>query len=554
MEENRNDNLGEAISEEAVAKAVSESEKVAGEVSLESTETVEAEVTEAKTTERETVEAEAGESTAAEVPIAEDTEAENPETTEAQEQAVLASESRDNSTVGEVCTDASQPKKKSKSALIIGIGIAAVTAVGIGVAAVGSLFQNDTVKFLQYQEKFLKEKTEGFVEGLKQWETMDTDLTVSGKFLDTSSDTLGIGSYLEGSSLVLKMKSDAKKEQALFNYLLTVQGTPILEYGIHMDKEEVAFAIPSVDENLYTGNIRTIYQNLTGIELTKLHYDAKELEEVLKPYFVDFTQSFTKKSLQVNRAVQNPYRTDKEVTEYTFAPDREEIISYIEKIAKRMKDDTAMKDLHTSFMVGYRAAEDIPSYEESIENLLTRKEEIADSLVDSGFAWKLGVQSGEVAYIQIMYMGMERFSYALEDESDTTRERYTIDEEVFINQYADEGGRIKGSVSDDTVAFLSYDYNPKEMSKLGVYEGSYMLSLGGFEVDFTVDVNGGDDSHVFKIADMVEVDMDTTKTSSVTELSGTEVDINNWSEEDFTLYLESIGRSVQQIMFQLIGF
>lgn len=537
MEENRKDNLGEAISEEAVAKAVSESEKVAGEVSLESAETVEIEVTEEKTTERETVETEAGEDLA----------------------VVNEPESADNSTVGEVFADASQSKKKSKLALTIGIGVAAaVAAVGIGVAAVGSLFQNNTVKFLRYQEAFFEEKTEGLVESLKQWEDMDTDITISGKFLDTSEDILGVGSYLEGSALVIKVKSDAKKEQALLNYIFTLQGTPVLEYGISMNKEEVAFAVPSVDENLYTGNLRTIYKNLTGIELKKVNYDAKELEDILKPYFVDFTQSFTKKSLQVNRAVESPYDSTMTVTEYVFMPSQKEAVDYIERIAERMQSDDKMRDIYNSFLVGYGTTGDMPSYEEAIENLLSRKESIANDLVESEFSWTLGVKSDNVVYIRMMSGGMERFSYVKENGSDEIYELYAFNGQTFTNQYKEEGGRMQGvlayegySVGDVSV---SYDYNPKEMSKLGLYEGKYEIVFDNSSIDLNVDVNGGDDSHILNVADMIEVDIDTTKTSSATKLSGSEVDINDWTQENFMSYLESIGMAVQEVMYQMIGF
>lgn len=561
MEENRKDNLGEAISEEAVAKAVSESEKVAGEVSLESTEAVETEATSDESI-QEAGDAEVPkemEAVTAEVPIAEVSESENPETTEAQEQAVLASESADNPMVGDAFTDASQPKKKSKLALTIGIGIAAAVAVvGIGVAAVGSLFQNNTVKFLQYQEAFLEEKTAGIVESLKQWEDMDTDITISGKFLDTSGDAFGLSSYLEGSSLVMKVKSDAKKEQALLNYIFTMQGTPILEYGISMDKEEVAFAVPSVDENLYTGNLRTIYKNLTGIELKKVNYDTKELEDILKPYFVDFTQSFSKKSLQVNRAIESPYDNTMTVTEYVFMPSQEETVDYIEKIAKRMQSDDKMKDIYNSSLVGYGTTGDMPSYEEAIENLLSRKEDIANDLVNREFSWTLGVKSNQVVYIRIMDMGIERFSYVKENDPDEIYELYTFDGQTFTNQYKEEGGRMQGILAYEGYGAgdvsVSYDYNPKEMSKLGLYEGQYEIVFDNSSIYLNVDLNGGEDSHIFNFADMIEVVINTTKTSSATKLSGSEVDINDWTQENFMSYLESIGMAVQEVMYQMIGF
>ena len=343
------------------------------------------------------------------------------------------------------------PEEKKKQPPYFLIGVAAVVLlVIIGFVALGKVFGGFNPmqllgggtpgqKFLGYQADYFNGKLKAMEDlGLLRMEdNRALTFTVTGEVKGNKE----VAEYLEDSSLVLKTKTNLDKGNLQASLLVKLTGNSVLDAYGEYDNGKLSFAFPSIDDKLYTADIKAMLENATGEEvqlpdLKKIKENRKLGKKLLSKYGLLLSKSITKENLTTEKGTFKIEHLDEDLkdakykgTRYTFKPKAEEIEKFVEKLADMVEKDKDLEKFieqgaygkYLESILGYRRNESAAEQLSDLADILRdRAEEIGENAEENGLTWVVGVEGNTLHEIYLFS------DYDDNGELDTEEEAYVV--------------------------------------------------------------------------------------------------------------------------------
>lgn len=442
-------------------------------------------------------------------------------------------------------------------------------------------------KFLHYQEKYLQDKMDamvalGFInEDLKQ----SSDMTLTGEI--EGSDEMN--KYLKDSRIQLKYDMDAEKNSFVMNLSAKIMGTDLLEGFADYRDGKIGFAIPVADEHYYRGDLKTIMKNLTeqdivAPDLKKSAENRKRLAEISKKYGDLLVGSMNKDNLTVEKKEFDLENLKEKYTGevYVFKPTEEDLKNFYEKLADTVEKDSDLESLledvyATSTWDSALGMGDAKTPKDQLSELAKEiRDNAADTakeMADNEFQWQIAVVDGDLRQV-LLSTKDDSFSLEIAKKDKTVTEQINVvsssSENMYLkNSYSLKDKMLEGSISGGNgvldVKALEYKIDITKHSALMPY-GTYIVEdpTGmGAKLTLTVaDGEKGSSDHEIVVEGLqnyympfssAKINLNTTKTGTATLSKEEEVDISNYSQEDFDKLSETIGNGLAKVAATLQG-
>ena len=442
-------------------------------------------------------------------------------------------------------------------------------------------------KFLHYQEKYLQDKMDamvalGFInEDLKQ----SSDMTLTGEI--EGSDEMN--KYLKDSRIQLKYDMDAEKNSFVMNLSAKIMGTDLLEGFADYRDGKIGFAIPVADEHYYRGDLKTIMKNLTeqdivAPDLKKSAENRKRLVEISKKYGDLLVGSMNKDNLTVEKKEFTLENLKEKYTGevYVFKPTEEDLKNFYEKLADTVEKDSDLESLledvyATSTWDSALGMGDAETPKDQLSELAKEiRDNAADTakeMADNEFQWQIAVVDGDLRQV-LLSTKDDSFSLEIAKKDKTVTEQINVvsssSENMYLkNSYSLKDKMLEGSISGGNgvldVKALEYKIDITKHSALMPY-GTYIVEdpTGmGAKLTLTVaDGEKGSSDHEIVVEGLqnyympfssAKINLNTTKTGTATLSKEEEVDISNYSQEDFDKLSETIGNGLAKVAATLQG-
>ena len=442
-------------------------------------------------------------------------------------------------------------------------------------------------KFLHYQEKYLQDKMDamvalGFInEDLKQ----SSDMTLTGEI--EGSDEMN--KYLKDSQIQLKYDMDAEKNSFIVNLSAKIMGTDLLEGFADYRDGKIGFAIPVADEHYYRGDLKTIMKNLTeqdivAPDLKKSAENRKRLVEISKKYGDLLVGSMNKDNLTVEKKEFTLENLKEKYTGevYVFKPTEEDLKNFYEKLADTVEKDSDLESLledvyATSTWDSALGMGDAETPKDQLSELAKEiRDNAADTakeMADNEFQWQIAVVDGDLRQV-LLSTKDDSFSLEIAKKGKTVTEQINVvsssSENMYVkNSYSVKDKMLEGSISGGNgvldVKVLEYKIDTTKHSALMPY-GTYIVEdpTGmGAKLTLTVaDGEKGSSDHEIVVEGLqnyympfssAKINLNTTKTGTATLPKEAEVDISNYSQEDFDKLSETIGNGLAKVAATLQG-
>ena len=451
----------------------------------------------------------------------------------------------------------------------------------------GGLALSTEQKFLHYQEKYLQDKMDamvalGFInEDLKQ----SSDMTLTGEI--EGSDEMN--KYLKDSQIQLKYDMDAEKNSFIVNLSAKIMGTDLLEGFADYRDGKIGFAIPVADEHYYRGDLKTIMKNLTeqdivAPDLKKSAENRKRLVEISKKYGDLLVGSMNKDNLTVEKKEFTLENLKEKYTGevYVFKPTEEDLKNFYEKLADTVEKDSDLESLledvyATSTWDSALGMGDAETPKDQLSELAKEiRDNAADTakeMADNEFQWQIAVVDGDLRQV-LLSTKDDSFSLEIAKKGKTVTEQINVvsssSENMYVkNSYSLKDKMLEGSISGGNgvldVKVLEYKIDTTKHSALMPY-GTYIVEdpTGmGAKLTLTVaDGEKGSSDHEIVVEGLqnyympfssAKINLNTTKTGTATLPKEAEVDISNYSQEDFDKLSETIGNGLAKVAATLQG-
>lgn len=442
-------------------------------------------------------------------------------------------------------------------------------------------------KFLHYQEKYLQDKMDamvalGFInEDLKQ----SSDMTLTGEI--EGSDEMN--KYLKDSQIQLKYDMDAEKNSFVMNLSAKIMGTDLLEGFADYRDGKIGFAIPVADEHYYRGDLKTIMKNLTeqdivAPDLKKSAENRKRLAEISKKYGDLLVGSMNKDNLTVEKKEFDLENLKEKYTGevYVFKPTEEDLKNFYEKLADTVEKDSDLESLledvyATSTWDSALGMGDAETPKDQLSELAKEiRDNAADTakeMADNEFQWQIAVVDGDLRQV-LLSTKDDSFSLEIAKKGKEVTEQINVvsssSENMYLkNSYSLKDKMLEGSISGGNgvldVKALEYKIDTTKHSALMPY-GTYIVEdpTGmGAKLTLTVaDGEKGSSDHEIVVEGLqnyympfssAKINLNTTKTGTATLPKEAEVDISNYSQEDFDKLSETIGNGLAKVAATLQG-
>ena len=442
-------------------------------------------------------------------------------------------------------------------------------------------------KFLHYQEKYLQDKMDamvalGFInEDLKQ----SSDMTLTGEI--EGSDEMN--KYLKDSQIQLKYDMDAEKNSFIVNLSAKIMGTDLLEGFADYRDGKIGFAIPVADEHYYRGDLKTIMKNLTeqdivAPDLKKSAENRKRLAEISKKYGELLVGSMNKDNLTVEKKEFTLENLKEKYTGevYVFKPTEEDLKNFYEKLADTVEKDSDLESLledvyATSTWDSALGMGDAKTPKDQLSELAKEiRDNAADTakeMADNEFQWQIAVVDGDLRQV-LLSTKDDSFSLEIAKKGKEVTEQINVvsssSENMYVkNSYSVKDKMLEGSISGGNgvldVKVLEYKIDTTKHSALMPY-GTYIVEdpTGmGAKLTLTVaDGEKGSSDHEIVVEGLenyyipfssAKINLNTTKTGTATLPKEAEVDISNYSQEDFDKLSETIGNGLAKVAATLQG-
>ena len=347
----------------------------------------------------------------------------------------------------------SVPEEKKKQPPYFLIGVAAVVLVLIiGFVALGKVFGGFNPmqllgggtpgqKFLGYQADYFNGKLKALEEFglLRMDDKRALNLTMTGEVRGNKE----IAEHLKYSVVFLDTKSNLDKGnlQASLHVSNVMGDFPNLDAYGEYDNGKLSFAFPSIDDKLYTADIKAMLENATGEEvqlpdLKKIKENRKLGKKLLAKYGLLLSKSITKENLTTEKGTFNIEHLDEDLkdakykgTRYTFKPKAEEIEKFVEKLADMVEKDKDLEKFieqgaygkYLESILGYGRNESAAEQLSDLADILRdRAEEIGENAEENGLTWVVGVEGNTLHEIYLFS------DYDDNGELDTEEEAYVV--------------------------------------------------------------------------------------------------------------------------------
>ena len=442
-------------------------------------------------------------------------------------------------------------------------------------------------KFLHYQEKYLQDKMDamvalGFInEDLKQ----SSDMTLTGEI--EGSDEMN--KYLKDSQIQLKYDMDAEKNSFIVNLSAKIMGTDLLEGFADYRDGKIGFAIPVADEHYYRGDLKTIMKNLTeqdivAPDLKKSAENRKRLAEISKKYGDLLVGSMNKDNLTVEKKEFTLENLKEKYTGevYVFKPTEEDLKNFYEKLADTVEKDSDLESLledvyATSTWDSALGMGDAKTPKDQLSELAKEiRDNAADTakeMADNEFQWQIAVVDGDLRQV-LLSTKDDSFSLEIAKKGKEVTEQINVvsssSENMYLkNSYSVKDKMLEGSISGGNgvldVKALEYKIDTTKHSALMPY-GTYIVEdPTGMGAKLTLTVSDGEkgsSDHEIVVEGLqnyympfssAKINLNTTKTGTATLPKEEEVDISNYSQEDFDKLSETIGNGLAKVASTLQG-
>lgn len=442
-------------------------------------------------------------------------------------------------------------------------------------------------KFLHYQEKYLQDKMDamvalGFInEDLKQ----SSDMTLTGEI--EGSDEMN--KYLKDSQIQLKYDMDAEKNSFIVNLSAKIMGTDLLEGFADYRDGKIGFAIPVADEHYYRGDLKTIMKNLTeqdivAPDLKKSAENRKRLAEISKKYGDLLVGSMNKDNLTVEKKEFTLENLKEKYTGevYVFKPTEEDLKNFYEKLADTVEKDSDLESLledvyATSTWDSALGMGDAKTPKDQLSELAKEiRDNAADTakeMADNEFQWQIAVVDGDLRQV-LLSTKDDSFSLEIAKKGKEVTEQINVvsssSENMYLkNSYSVKDKMLEGSISGGNgvldVKALEYKIDTSKHSALMPY-GTYIVEdPTGMGAKLTLTVSDGEkgsSDHEIVVEGLqnyympfssAKINLNTTKTGTATFPKEEEVDISNYSQEDFDKLSETIGNGLAKVATTLQG-
>ena len=442
-------------------------------------------------------------------------------------------------------------------------------------------------KFLHYQEKYLQDKMDamvalGFInEDLKQ----SSDMTLTGEI--EGSDEMN--KYLKDSQIQLKYDMDAEKNSFIVNLSAKIMGTDLLEGFADYRDGKIGFAIPVADEHYYRGDLKTIMKNLTeqdivAPDLKKSAENRKRLAEISKKYGELLVGSMNKDNLTVEKKEFTLENLKEKYTGevYVFKPTEEDLKNFYEKLADTVEKDSDLESLledvyATSTWDSALGMGDAKTPKDQLSELAKEiRDNAADTakeMADNEFQWQIAVVDGDLRQV-LLSTKDDSFSLEIAKKGKEVTEQINVvsssSENMYLkNSYSVKDKMLEGSISGGNgvldVKALEYKIDTTKHSALMPY-GTYIVEdPTGMGAKLTLTVSDGEkgsSDHEIVVEGLqnyympfssAKINLNTTKTGTATLPKEEEVDISNYSQEDFDKLSETIGNGLAKVASTLQG-
>ena len=345
------------------------------------------------------------------------------------------------------------PEEKKKQPPYFLIGVAAVVLVLIiGFVALGKVFGGFNPmqllgggtpgqKFLGYQADYFNGKLKALEEFglLRMDDKRALNLTMTGEVRGNKE----IAEHLKYSVVFLDTKSNLDKGnlQASLHVSNVMGDFPNLDAYGEYDNGKLSFAFPSIDDKLYTADVKTLLENNTGEEvqipdLKKSKENRKLGKKLLAKYGVLLSKSMNKKNLTTEKGTFAIEHLDEDLkdtkykgTRYTFKPKAEEIEKFVEKLADMVEKDKDLEKFieqgaygkYLESILGYGRNESAAEQLSDLADILRdRAEEIGENAEENGLTWVVGVEGNTLHEIYLFS------DYDDNGELDTEEEAYVV--------------------------------------------------------------------------------------------------------------------------------
>ena len=442
-------------------------------------------------------------------------------------------------------------------------------------------------KFLHYQEKYLQDKMDamvalGFInEDLKQ----SSDMTLTGEI--EGSDEMN--KYLKDSQIQLKYDMDAEKNSFIVNLSAKIMGTDLLEGFADYRDGKIGFAIPVADEHYYRGDLKTIMKNLTeqdivAPDLKKSAENRKRLAEISKKYGDLLVGSMNKDNLTVEKKEFTLENLKEKYTGevYVFKPTEEDLKNFYEKLADTVEKDSDLESLledvyATSTWDSALGMGDAKTPKDQLSELAKEiRDNAADTakeMADNEFQWQIAVVDGDLRQV-LLSTKDDSFSLEIAKKGKEVTEQINVvsssSENMYLkNSYSVKDKMLEGSISGGNgvldIKALEYKIDTSKHSTLMPY-GTYIVEdPTGMGAKLTITVSDGEKGsrdHEIVVEGLqnyympfssAKINLNTTKTGTATLPKEEEVDISNYSQEDFDKLSETIGNGLAKVATTLQG-
>lgn len=478
---------------------------------------------------------------------------------------------------------AEKTKKPGKGLLIGGIaGAVAVCGIAGAFFLKGCDSMSDEQKFVDYQKKLLLDEPltllEEAINAVGQNE-ISTDMTITADVSGNEFDDYS--SYVRDAEIGLKV--DAKDASFLAEATASYKGTELITGTFTLENGVLGAYVPDADDAYYTINIaeftaKYIGQSidLSAFKLKKL--DGKDYTDVIRSYADIIFSIVNKDSLTVEKKKNVTFKymnLDGNYTVLTLKPTEAQFEQLLTDLGDKLKTDQDLRNLirntidldalseSISAANGYNIDIEavIDGYISKAGNELTENASVyAEAAAEAGLTWIVAIDGSNVRKITFVANDVE--GIIIEADGDASKELdmviYSPLEENFYysNHYTKDGKKYSGTTdvtTEDASSHLTYSYDLDSRSPLGMFTGSYNLTVtnsseGTITAATEITKSGSTYTHDIKLqanGQTISLLIDAKEGCTANKPSLSPVDITNYSDSDFSALAQKIYQNLQ---------
>ncbi|MBR0093576.1 MAG: zinc ribbon domain-containing protein [Lachnospiraceae bacterium] len=410
--------------------------------------------------------------------------------------------------VQELYTPPAAPvKKKKKKALIITLASVAAVALAVGlfflIRGIIARANPDGEAFLEIQRSHFAERfdAEEQVERYGTQDNLSMDISIAAEIEGSGQEVQQVAKLLDGSAIVFKM--DSVPGRFLFNVVLNLKGSNILEGILTVTEREIGLSVPALDERYFVLDLERLAEQ-AGVDFSQAggllgavteRPSTEDLTALGKKMRSILTDNISSSSLTTEDAqgvrLEGLNRTvDGRLT--TWKPTVEELTAMQNDFAAFLEsDETLHRLLENSFGMLMSDGGDIRSQlKAEADSIRNNARNNAEEFVRNGFSWSILTDAGgklnRIAIDADVQGGAVSFFYETLTEGSRTEEALLMTENgvrqfALLHNFTDEGNTRSGTYDLSTAGgsvLIRFETDRSKRSAFGGFYGWWEIDLG----------------------------------------------------------------------------